>query len=78
LSVRNEDRHENITLGSRRLLLRDVLGWSAGETARALGTSVASANSGLQRARATLAKAFPEGQSICAYSMNLPMSSRKR
>lgn len=38
------------------LVLRDVLGWSAGETAQALGMTVASTNSALQRARLTLGK----------------------
>jgi RNA polymerase sigma-70 factor, ECF subfamily len=41
------------------LMLRDVLGFSAQETADMLGTSVASANSALQRARATVADRSP-------------------
>src|SRR5690242_5262289 len=36
------------------LILRDVLGWPARDTAELLDTSVASANSALQRARTTL------------------------
>jgi RNA polymerase sigma-70 factor (ECF subfamily) len=42
------------------LILRDVLGFSAKETAEMLDTSVASANSALQRARAAVEERVPE------------------
>lgn len=54
------------------LLLRDVLGWSAAETAILLDTSVAAANSALQRARTTLEKQFPTGQPNAAPSLPMP------
>ena len=42
------------------LIARDVLGWPASEVAETLGTSVAAANSALQRARATMQQHLPE------------------
>jgi RNA polymerase sigma-70 factor, ECF subfamily len=44
------------------LLLCDVLGWSAVEAATLIGSSTASINSALQRARETLAKRYPDGR----------------
>jgi RNA polymerase sigma-70 factor (TIGR02960 family) len=44
------------------LILRDVLGWSAAETAAMLEMSVAAANSALQRARATIGDELPEAR----------------
>lgn len=41
------------------LIARDVLGWSAAETAALLDVSVAAANSALQRARATMKEHLP-------------------
>ena len=42
------------------LIARDVLGWSANETAELLDMTVASANSALQRGRATLQDRLPD------------------
>lgn len=44
------------------VVLIDVLGWQAKDTADLLETSVASVNSALQRARATLRKRLPESR----------------
>ena len=43
------------------LIARDVLGWSASQTAAALDTSVAAANSAVQRARARMQEHLPPG-----------------
>ena len=52
------------------LLLCDVLGWSAVEAATLLGSSTASINSALQRARETLAKRYPHGTPAAAPQQN--------
>lgn len=44
------------------LILRDVLGWPAQRTADALELTTASANSALQRARATMREHLPKGR----------------
>jgi RNA polymerase sigma-70 factor (ECF subfamily) len=58
------------------LILRDVLGWSASETAESLDGSVAAVNSALQRARARLRELGQEGR--LAWSPVAPPTREER
>src|SRR5918994_6041322 len=58
------------------LILRDVLGWSAKETAALLESSVASVTSALQRARATMRDQLPERREDWARSTDLDAGER--
>ena len=58
------------------LILRDVLEWSAAEAAALLDTSVAAANSALQRARATLRDQLPERSEDRSASEDLSADER--
>ena len=58
------------------LVARDVLGWPASETASALGTSVAAANSALQRARATMQSHLPDTRA--EWSAREPSAEERR
>jgi RNA polymerase sigma-70 factor (ECF subfamily) len=59
------------------LILRDVLGWSAKDAAGLIEVSVASVNSALQRARATLQDRLPERRTEWAASAGLSEDERE-
>jgi RNA polymerase sigma-70 factor (ECF subfamily) len=59
------------------LILRDVLGCSAKETADVLETSVASINSALQRARATMKEHLPDQRSAWAPGTDATAAERE-
>jgi RNA polymerase sigma-70 factor (ECF subfamily) len=46
------------------LIFRDVLGWTAAEVAEVLGSTVASVNSALQRARGRVDQSVPEAREL--------------
>jgi RNA polymerase sigma-70 factor (TIGR02960 family) len=58
------------------LILRDVLDWSAAEAASLLDTTVAAANSALQRARATLREQLPQRPADRSASQDLSADER--